>query len=421
MKKIWHKITSHDLAKGSALVFAGTMVSNVCAYLYHLFMGRILGPVGYGTLSSLISLLYIFSVPTMVLSTVLAKYFSQCKALDRNAQAKYLFDRSLKLLSICLIIGFGVILILAPIISSFIHLTNWQLMIWVYLTFAVSALTIINMSLLQVNQIFFWYSLLAALVTILKLILSVPAAHVSIYAVVVAGFIAVLIGYALYFYPVKFIMKIKEQKFTVSKKDALLFSIPTLLVYLSLTSIYSLDVVLAKHFLISSEAGIYSALSILGKIIFYGSSAIALVCFPVISGRMAKKQNILKIALSAVLGVFSVSVVISTGYFIFPKLITNMLFGSAYNKAIGNLGGMGVFLSLYSLSYVMIIISLAINKTKIWIFPTLAAILQIALIYLFHSRISDIINVNIAVCGLLVVSVGIFFAYAIKSLKYTYE
>ena len=87
------KILAHPFIKGSAIMFGGTMVTNVLAYLYHLVVGRILGPVGYGELAALLSIFYILNSPSIVIQNILVKFFSQLKAKQDLGQAKRLFLR----------------------------------------------------------------------------------------------------------------------------------------------------------------------------------------------------------------------------------------------------------------------------------------------------------------------------------------
>jgi O-antigen/teichoic acid export membrane protein len=67
---------SSQLISGSLVMTLGTAVAGVFNYLYHLFMGRMLGPVDYGILASLISLAYLLSVPTATLNLVIVKFVS---------------------------------------------------------------------------------------------------------------------------------------------------------------------------------------------------------------------------------------------------------------------------------------------------------------------------------------------------------
>src|SRR6185369_17848893 len=108
MKRIVSRLrdlSSHSLVKNSAIMFGGTMGANVLGYAYHLVVGRILGPIGYGELAALISIFYIINAPATVLLNIMVKFFSQLKAKGEYGEAKQLFVVISKFIAIFIIVG----------------------------------------------------------------------------------------------------------------------------------------------------------------------------------------------------------------------------------------------------------------------------------------------------------------------------
>jgi O-antigen/teichoic acid export membrane protein len=70
--------------KSSIIVFVGSMIVNVLNYVFHLILGRNLGPSGYGIAVSLISLLAIFSIPLGSVNTLVVNFTS-----EENAKKEY--------------------------------------------------------------------------------------------------------------------------------------------------------------------------------------------------------------------------------------------------------------------------------------------------------------------------------------------
>jgi O-antigen/teichoic acid export membrane protein len=411
IKSFTTSILRNNLAKNSLIVFAGTMIANVSAYLYHLAMGRILGPNGYGELSSLISLLYIFGVPTLVLQTVLVKYFSECKAEAEFGKAKDLFLRSTKLITILLII-FGVILVgSSSWLTGFLHLSNWRLVIWIYLVFCFSTLAVINGSLLQGFQMFVWVAVFASIPSVAKLIISIPLAYNGLEPVILGSLLSGVLAYIFLFFPLGNVLHTKNNKFILTLKQSVSYTIPTFLALLGITSLYSTDIVLAKHFLTASQAGIYSASAVLGKIIFYASSAISIVIFPIVSARQTKHQSVTKVINMALFLVGTVSFVLCLVYGVFPMFVTRMLFGKAFDAIAENLFGFAIFIGIFSLGYILVMVSLALSRTRAWMITVGAALLQIIIIWFFHSGIQQIIQINIIVSFIMLVGM-IFYHYS---------
>jgi O-antigen/teichoic acid export membrane protein len=391
------KQLKNPIVFSSIIVFIGSMISNFFAYLYHLVLGRILGPVGYGELAALISVLYILGIPTITVQTMLIKYFAIYKAKGEIGKSHTLFMKTTKNLTYFLIIISVLIVLTSPLITNFLHLSSPIIIIWLCLFFIFSTLTIVNVSVLQGYQMFIWVAIFTVIPVALKLFISIPFAYLGVQWAMFASGIAAFISYILYFLPIKFIFKIPATSIDLTKKHIIKFSIPTLLTVLGTTSMYSADIILAKHFLPSVEAGIYSAVAILGKIIFFASSAITLVVYPMISEKVVKKintENLVKMALGLV-GLISFGITIL--YFLYPSMIVKNLFGKSFFDSIPFMGSFGIFISFYSIAQCLAMINLAQNKTYCGLVAMISSIVQIVIILFLHSSIQTIIYVNLLI------------------------
>jgi O-antigen/teichoic acid export membrane protein len=398
IKGLIQKFSSDSLARNSAIVFAGSMVTNILAYMYHLFMGRLLGPSGYGELASLLSLLYVFTVPLLVAQTVLIKFVSGFKGHGDTGQAKTLFLESLKLFTVVSVALFPIVLLTAPFVTAFLHLSNTALFTLLYLFLVISLLTIATVSMLTGYQKFIWVSVLAALAVLVKIFISIPLVSWGVSGVMLAAVVASIIMYGLYFIPLRFLLAARARPTQLKRRDMLGFAVPTLLTQLGITSLYSTDIILVRHFLSAHEAGVYAALAILGKIIFYASSAVPTVLFPIASERAAIGTTTKKLILSAIGIVAAISIGITLFYFLFPNIIVSLLFGNAYGSAGSMLGLFGLFLSLFSIGSIITTACLAVGSVRIWFFAAGAAVVQIVGITLFHGSIAGVISINIVVC-----------------------
>jgi len=95
MKKKIIYLIKHPLFSGSAVMIIGTNITNVINYLYHVFMGRILGPAGYGEMASLFSLLILISTVPSSLNLALVKFVSGNKDHEKTTQIiGWFFSRS---------------------------------------------------------------------------------------------------------------------------------------------------------------------------------------------------------------------------------------------------------------------------------------------------------------------------------------
>ena len=75
-------IIKHPLFAGSMVMIIGNNFVNFLSFVYTLLMGRLLGPVDYGTFASLLSLVGLVSMIPFSLGMVIIKFISAAKSED---------------------------------------------------------------------------------------------------------------------------------------------------------------------------------------------------------------------------------------------------------------------------------------------------------------------------------------------------
>lgn len=408
------ELLAHPFLRNSAIMFVGTMAANILAYLYHLVVGRILGPVGYGELAALISIFYILNSPSVVLQNILVKFFSQLKARNDEGQAKRLLFRITRLLFIIEAVCFVVLLPFVPAFARFLRIEQTSNLIWLYLMFAAFLFSIINISVLQAFQKFFAISIVAAFGGFLRLAFGAVGALFGVGWTLASNVLAGLIAYVATFLPLRPLLAHKERTITISPASALYYSVPTLIAVFSVTALYSQDVVLVKHFFSAQEAGIYSSLSVLGKIIFFASSSLSVVAFPMLAERKELGRPYGKIIAVSLAAVAVMSFGLTALYYLFPSVVVNLLFGKAFSSASLYLGSFGLFISLYTLCNLFTSMYLALGKTGVWVLTAVGAVTQALVMWVSHATISGVIWNNTIVVAALFVALLLYYPYATR-------
>jgi O-antigen/teichoic acid export membrane protein len=182
-----------------------------------------------------------------------------------------------------------------------------------------------------------------------------------------------------------------------------------------------MDVILVKHFFNPYTAGLYAALSTLGKIIFFAFGAVSAAMFPIVVDLHEREQehkNVLRNSLAIV----SVGgAVILFLYFFLPKLVIRLLFGSAYLSVASLLGFFGVFTFLLSLASIFVYYFLSINKINFVFLLVLASLAEIIGIYLFHSSLLQVVLVLNVVTSLLLISLVLFYLLVVRIPRQTVD
>src|SRR3989344_1293112 len=393
IKNLLKKYKKNHLVRDNVTLFLSNLLMGLFVFLYHFYMGRVLGPALYSVIGVIQSIVYIFNIPLTAVQTGIAKFTSGFKIKNKFGEIKYLFKSSLKKLVIFGIIGMVLFIAVSSLIASYLKIEfKLLLMLSPFVVFIL--IVAMERGMLQGLQKFkgFGVNLITEgssklfLGVILVLIgLSVSGA---ITAIILSYIAALLVGY----YALKRILrKEKEKKFNT--KEVYKYSIPVILVLIGLTAMYTIDVLLVKHFFPDVEAGHYAAVATLGKILFFGTYSITQVMFPKVSEYYHKKKPYKHLLYKSLLMMLAFLTPITIIYFLFSKIIIKLVYGSAYLDVAGLLGWFAVVMGLFSLIYTISFYNLSINKTKFLYLLFLYNVVEIILIYLFHETLLQVVTI----------------------------
>lgn len=411
MKTIKKYVFNNQLLSGSLVIIIGSLLANFGSFLYHFLMGRMLGPADYGTLSSLIAILYILTIPSLALTTVIVKFTTVYKA---RGDYERLYSLLLSFTKKTIVVGAIVILffILARNwIVNFLQIQDIVAVILAGSALLTSLLMTINSGILQGLLKFNFLAANGVFGALLKLGLGVLLvwAGFSVVGAILAIIISTIIPYFVSFYPLRLLWRHKSTTIEIDHKEIFGYAGPTMIAALGMTSLYSTDIILVKHFFPAFEAGLYGGLSTLGKIIFFASSAIGIVMFPIISERFEKGTRYLSVLHQAFALVMVSSMFLTVIYFIWPKFMISLLYGSSYLQGASYLGVFAIFISVYCLSNLMLQFFLSIRKTNVAFLSLGAAIFQVILIWLFHKNFLQVIYSSTVATSLLLLSLLIYY------------
>ena len=405
IKNFLETLFKNQLIAGSAILFVGNTFANFGNYLYHLLMGRMLGPIDYGILASLISISYLLGIPVAALVLVIVKYVSAFRGRKKLSTVNYFYGWINRQALIIGLLGLLIYLVFSSWIALFLHLDTSLYVVIVGLTSFIGIFFSINFATLQGFLRFSWQVIVNIVNVLVKIILAIGLVYLSykLWGAISAILAGMFAGYLLSIYYIRKLIGPKQEEKSFSGREVIAYGVPVFFSILAFTSLYTTDIVLARHFLPAQEAGFYAALATLGKIIFFASSPVAMVMFPLVSERHANGKKYKSFFILSLGLVFLACLGISGIYFFFPKLMITLLYGRQYLPAASYLFLFAIFLSFYSLSSLLVNFYLSVKKVKIVIFPVAAAITQIILIFLFHKNLSQVVWVSICVLGLLLV------------------
>ncbi len=410
MKKQIREVITHPLFSGSAIMILGSNSASGLNYLYHFIVAKLLiVPSLYGEVVSLISIIGLIGIIPAALNLVIVKEISSAK---NESEVNNLIRWFKEKMFIAALIFSIIVLIFSPIISSFLNIDKGSYLIFVSIFIFFSLLTGFNRAILQGLLKFKEFVITLLFENGAKLILSVIFIYMGfkvegpLLAFLIAGFL----GWYLTVLFLKY-KRVELSNFSPDVKSMLKFTIPVIIQTAAITSLYTTDVVLVKHYFSSHQAGIYGSLSVLGKIIFFATGPISSVMFPLVAKRKAKGEPYKKIfiysfIMTSIFALFSLTV-----YWLFPEFIINLLYRKEYLEAKNLVVWFGIFISLFTLSSLLTNYNLSIGRTKVTLFPLIAAIAQIVMIVLFHQTLFTVIMISTVVTALLLTSLLIYSSY----------
>lgn len=407
------RIISHDLVGGAFFIFLGTSASSFLAFILNLFLARSLTYSDYGVFTSLLSLITLFTIPTLSFNTVILRFISKYFALNENEHASYFYKRMLLYIGILSVSIFILFFFLSGFISNFLKITDTRLIILTGFIVAVSYVSVVNTSVLQSLLRFKYMSFISVTSGLIKLFGGMGLVYLGyrvfggLWAIFFMYFITLIFG----FFPLKKIIIRHSEKIKFPHKEVFIYALPASVAVISIFSLISSDVILVKHFFSAEVAGLYGGLSVVGKVIFFFTAPIPSVMFPLLVKKHVKNESFNNVFYLSLLGVIVLSLGITLVYFLFPNFIIQLFLGGReYLKVSGYLGLFGLYISLFSVLNLLISFFLSIKKTEISYFLLIGAVSQIILIYLFHSNLLQVISVSMLVCSLLIISLLLYYA-----------
>lgn len=402
-------LSQNTLFAGSLVMVIGSNLHNAGMLVYHFLVGRLLGTNYYGDLAALISIFGLLSIIQISFGLTIVKFVASSRdSKEANNLAKWacLFSFWAGLVIMALLF------LLSGSIISFLHIKQEEA---VYLFIPVVLISFISntgRALLQGFLRFGQYVTSLIVEVGLKIIFTTILV-ISGYALL-GAMVALLLGTSAGLLTVLFFLR-KEfgatGGFPPKLFPMLRYSIPVLIQSLALTSMYSADILLTKHFFPGEAAGLYAALAKLGSIAFFIGNPVASVMFPLVAKRHSHGKRYHKIFYLSVFAVAAISAVVVLGYVFFPGLILGTLFGDGFLGGAPILWWFSFYMFFLGISVLFTQFYLSVGKTRVVLLFAAASFLQILLIWLFHSSLLSVIQVSIVSSALLTISLLMYFPH----------
>ena len=93
--------------KDNIILFIGSLSAGVLGFIFHFYMGRILGPADYSILGVILSIVYIMGIGLNTLQAGVTKYVSNLNTKKEYSKISYLIDKLINKLT-----KYGIVLLI---------------------------------------------------------------------------------------------------------------------------------------------------------------------------------------------------------------------------------------------------------------------------------------------------------------------
>jgi len=405
------KVLKSNFFRSSLTFSIASFVVSVIGYIINLLIARTFSLANYGEYMTSMSYVLFLSVPITTFGMIVTQRIGKEIVLKRKALAstieKWLIVelKTHSSLLTVLAVAFGILVYYKGNLEV-------SAILFIITTLFLTLFQIFYVASLQAFKNFFMAGLLLVIIFGGKLILSIGVIFISpniiniFIAFVVSLFVGLIIGRKMIRNNGNSTKPEQTYKFLnifkyLKRKNLLI----TLITTLGLVGLGNIDLILVKKFLPADQAGLYSSISLLGKIILYVATPLSQVAFSYFTGSDSKHNSakILFLLSVAYLFIGGASTLI---YFFYPDLIISIIFGSKFLVINSIIWLAAIFGTLYSL--ITLYTHYYISKNSWWgALSFIALIIQFILIFFNHSSLLNIMTINIYITfGLLIIFVG---------------
>lgn len=394
--------TSTRVFGGSVIMLVGSTLVSLANFGYNVAVARMLGPSDFSHAAAAVTLLMLVSAVTLAFQLTCAKFVARNETLATKAYVYHLLRRRAWMVGIAL--GGGCAL-LSSFIASYLRMPSplvllMSLGIAFYIPLGARRGAMqgtCQFSKLSVNFVLEALVKLLAAIALVKVGYGVEGAVIAIVASVVIAYMFPWVGGGL------------EHTGEAGIPASIREGMQAIVFFVGQVIINNIDIIMVKHFFRPSEAGMYAAVALVGRVLYFASWSVVSAMFPISAAAKQEQNNsVLIVPLLFVAGI-SAAFMVFLG--LFPDLVLRMLFGPGFHGQ-----GVDSLLTLYAAAtgaYALAVVLTAYEISRrianvAWLQLAFSFLVVIG-ITLFHETLREVIVVQQVLMVLLLISVSIPF------------
>jgi O-antigen/teichoic acid export membrane protein len=398
---------SRRLSPEQVFMLSGIMV-NAGNYLYNLILGRVLGPEQFADAAILITLLLVLSFVAMTFQLAVTKFSVE---FENDTLGRFTRWAYKKATAIGLILGI-LIIVFASELQLLFQTDSRTMFVFFGCAVPLYFIMSVNRGRLQGSDQFVALSGTYQTEMIGRFVFTFLLLFLFQFPSAVGVSLGIGISFIVGIFPFKKVAKApraqavftREQKVQIRR-----FFILTACYECTQIICNNSDILLVKHYFEGSEAGLYSALALIGRVVYFVTWMFVMLLLPKVIALRKQGKDTSSIVLKYAGYISAIAISIVLICFLFPELAIHILFGEAYLKGASLLGWYALSTSLFALSNLFVYYFLSLDKYVPILISAILGCTQIVLVMQFHSSLHQVILMQIIAMSLLLSAQLLYF------------
>ena len=380
------------ILNGSIILLFGSVFVSLANFGYNIGVARMLGPSDFSHAAAAVTILMLISAITLAFQLVCTKLVAKATSTQSKASVYQHLMKRAWIVGVSL----GVFMLLtSSILTAYLRLSSPWIMILLSIGLTIYVPLGVKRGGLQGTCRFSGLSWNMSAEAIIKFVGAIVLIELGFG---VLGAVAAISGSVIF----AFCLPDKAKELRVRAREEHTPPVgearQAIVFFVGQVIISNIDILMVKHFFQPSEAGLYAAIALVGRLLYFASWSVVSAMFPVSAGgsEEQKSGSLLAIPLTLVTAMSVVFVLVLAA---FPGLVFQSLFGAHFQVA--GVTGLKWLLSMnaaatgvYSIAVVLITYEMSrrIANTG-WLQLVVSGLIVLG-ISLFHSTLLEVIIVQ---------------------------
>jgi O-antigen/teichoic acid export membrane protein len=386
-------------AKGVSVLTILVLLGSGLNYLSSVIFSRVLDPVGFGELTSLLALAAIVAVPTVAGQTLVAERVAVHASQGRLDRVRYMVRHGSAHILVIATAGTVAYLLCIPIIAEVMSLEVVTPAVALSAVIFFGFVVPFALGVLQGLNRLVLFGLLVATMSLSRIVFGVGWVLVANESGAGGAIAGQALGMAGALALAAWMLRdMGLRRGSGAAKSGLRRrpgrqAMTASLAFVAFAVISSLDLLLAKVYLEPREVGVYAAVSAIGKVVTFLPATIAVAMVPNAARANLDGRSHVVLRHSGLL-VFATAMIAAVPLLLAPDFVVGMMFGPGYEEAADAVLPIVIAGAALAMINLLVVYVVAIRDQRWGVLLLIALVIQVVGIASFHDSVREIATVQ---------------------------